>query len=526
MSGPEVLVVGSGPSGLVAACTLLRFGISCRIVDRRPAPNPEPKALILWSGALEALRRTGITDELVADALPLAGASYWARRREVAAVRFGGLAGTAFPQPVCLPQPHVETLLHKRLVALGGSVEWGVEALSARTGSDGAAVRLRHEDGRIEELTVPWVIGADGVRSAIRTGLGVPFDGRTYERTFLLGDGELAGPAPADEAQYHLGPDGVLVVVPLPGGGHRVFFDTAPDERADPPDVAELQALLDARGPGTLRLTRTSWTSRFRVHTRIAGQFRVGRVFLAGDAAHCHSPAGGQGLNTGVQDGYDIGWKLAAVLRGADPVLLDSYETERRPASRTAVRNADRQTRLWLVRSPVGQFVRDTALRVLSRRGALERRMVPQLAQLDLDHTASPAVLDTLGLAAPAAARVGRRVPDCRLRPVAGTETTSLHAYLAAGRHTLIAFGPDSRRAADLVAAVAEHRAEVDVLWVTPGRGGVDAPCAVAAEPAGELSGGESWFGYVRPDGVLGGRAGVGELDRLLALVPVHTFER
>jgi 2-polyprenyl-6-methoxyphenol hydroxylase-like FAD-dependent oxidoreductase len=524
MSEPEVLVVGAGPSGLTAACTLLRFGISCRIVDQRPAAGQEPKALVLWSGALEALRRTEVTDELVADALPLAGASYWARRRQITAVRFGELACTAFPRPVCLPQPHVETLLHKRLVALGGSVEWGVEARSAYTGADGVTIRLHHGDGRTERLTVPWVIGADGVRSAIRTWLGIPFQGRTYERTFLLGDGELAGPAPADMAQYHLSPDGVLVVVPLPGGGHRVFFDTAPDDRTDAPDEAELQALLDARGPGTLRLTRTFWTSRFRVHTKVAAQFRIGRVFLAGDAAHCHSPAGGQGLNTGVQDGYDIGWRLAAVLRGADAVVLDGYEAERRPAAQRAVRNADRQTRLWLVRSPVGQFVRDTALRVLSRRGVLEKRFVPQLAQLDHDYATSPAVLDMLGAAGPAVARVGRRMPDCHLRPVVGTDATSLHDYLAAGRHVLIAFGADTRSASDLAVAVAERGAAVDVLCITPGpgQGGVAVPYAVAEEPAGVLSGGDSWLGYVRPDGVLGGRAGVGQFDRLLTLVPAR----
>jgi 2-polyprenyl-6-methoxyphenol hydroxylase-like FAD-dependent oxidoreductase len=523
MNGPEVLVVGAGPSGLTAACTLLRFGVPCRIVDRRQAAGQEPKALVLWSGALEALRRTEVADELVTDALPLAGASYWAGGRRIAGVRFGGLAGTAFPRPVCLPQPQVETFLHKRLIALGGSVEWGVEALSMSTGDDGPTVRLRHRDGRTERLAVPWVIGADGVHSAIRTSLGVPFQGRTYGRTFLLGDGELTGPAPANEAQYHLNPDGVLVVVPLPGGGHRVFFDAAPDDRTDAPDEAELQALLDARGPGTLRLTRTWWTSRFRVHTRAAAHFRIGRVFLAGDAAHCHSPAGGQGLNTGVQDGYDIGWRLAAVLRGADAALLDGYEAERRPAALRAVRNADRQTRLWLVRSPVGQLVRNTVLRRLSRRGALERRMVPELAQLDLDHAASPAVLDTLGPAGPAVAPVGRRMPDCVLRPVVGTRATSLHDYLAAGRHVLIAFGDETRMAVELVTAGADRGAAVDLLCVTPRRGDVDVPCAVAEERAGVLSGGTSWFGYVRPDGVLGGRAGVGQLHRLLALTPAWT---
>lgn len=531
MSSAPVLVVGAGPTGLTLACTLLRFGVACRIVDRRNGPGLEPKALILWSGALEALRRTGISDAVVEQALPLTAATYWARRRRIGRVRFGGLTDTAFPMPLCLPQPVTERLLHARLVELGGSVEWGVEADNATGGKEHVRAELRDSSGRTESVTTPWLVAADGTHSRMRSCLGIPFTGHTYERMFLLGDGLVDGPAPIDEAQYHLTPDGVLVVVPLPGGGHRVFFDVPPDDATAAPDGVLLQRLLDARGPGGLRLREVWWTSRFRVHTKAAARFRQGQAFLVGDAAHCHSPAGGQGLNTAVQDGYDLGWKLATVLRGADAALLDSYEPERRPASLRAIRNADQQTRLWLLRSPAARALRDLTMRQLSRWRVLERRLVPQLAQLDLDHTNSPAVTDLAGATtAPASAQPGRRLPDTPLSPVHRTTDTSLHDYLAAGRHTiLIAGNAGGRLAADAQNTLAARGVTdaVDVLWLQPDSGTADrtpiepdAAYAVARENAHRLTTDKTWLACIRPDGVLAVRAGTTALAHLLDQVP------
>ncbi|MEU0989407.1 FAD-dependent monooxygenase [Streptomyces sp. NPDC005953] len=530
MSAP-VLVIGAGPTGLTAACALWSLGVPARVVDRRQGPGTAPKGLVLWSGALECLERIGVADELARVALPLAGASYWTAGRRIAGVRFGGLANTAFPGPLCVPQPVTEQALHRRLVELGGRVEWETEATTVRVDRSGAdqsvTVALR-SGGREETLTVPWLIAADGARSLVRTAVGIPFEGHTFERTFLIGDGTLEG-APAEaEVQHHIAPEGVLVIVPQPEG-HRVFFDTEPTDESEPPPLELLQRLLDERGPGGLRLRDVRWSSRFRVHAKVAPRFREGPVLLAGDAVHAHTTAGGQGLNTGVQDGYDIGWKLASVIRGGDARLLDSFEAERRPASVRAVRSGDQQTRMWLLRSPMARKARDLAMRALSGAGVLESKVVPLLAQLDLDHSRSAAVVDLPGAAAvPRALRLGRRTFDVPLAPVPGGAVTSLRAYLSTGRHTLVVHGAGAGEWAEQ-AALAFRAWEVDdvvqVLWVRPGAGhdrvAAVPGCEVLQDRSHALGGGDTpWFAYIRPDGVLGARSGTAGFDALLARLP------
>ncbi|MBU6533331.1 FAD-dependent monooxygenase [Streptomyces mayonensis] len=546
----QVLVVGAGPTGLTAACALWDLGVPCRVVDRRPGPGTAPKGLVLWSGALECLLRIGVSRRLTGSALPLAGASYWSRGRRTGAVRFGGLENTAFPGPLCVPQPVTERALHERLTELGGTVEWDTEVVSVtvdRGGSaESATVCLRSPDGE-QTVTVPWLVGADGARSLVRDSVGIPFEGHTFDRTFLIGDGRLAGAGAEAEVQHHITPDGVLVIVPQPDG-HRVFFDTEPDGRTDPPSTELLQRLLDERGPGGLRLEAVRWSSRFRVHAKVAPRFREGPVLLAGDAVHAHTTAGGQGLNTGVQDGYDVGWKLAAVVRGCDQDLLDSYEAERRPASVRAVGNGDQQTRMWLLRNPAARALRDTVMRVLSGAGLLEKKVLPVLAQIDLDHSASPAVADLEGAAAaPRALRPGRRAPDLPLTSVRAGAETSLHTLLAAGRHTLLVYGGDDagRRAARAWAEAGARGAgdTVRVLWIRPegpdrgelpaaGAGfdivgartdtwagtGVGARAGAGAGP--KALAGPAWCAYVRPDGVVAARSGPDGLGTLLARVP------
>lgn len=562
-----VLIVGAGPTGLTTACTLLQHGVDCRVIDRRNGPASEPKALILWSGALEVLRRIDVADSLEKRSLPLSGASYWSGGRRTGGVRFGALADTAFPRPLCVPQSVTEGVLYDRLLKLGGNVEWNTELAAVRvTGSTPSNVSVT--------LTVPgtgspapfsprWLVGADGTHSAVRAAAGIAFEGSTYARDFLLGDGVFTGGLPEDEAQYHLTPEGVLVVVPLPGGGHRVFFDRDATGEVRPLSDEDLQELLTARGPKGWKLESTWWRSTFRVHTKVAAKFREGSVLLAGDAAHCHSPAGGQGLNTGVQDGFNLGWKLAAVINGADPALLDSYEAERRPAALRALRNSDRQTRLWMLRQGPKRVLRDTLLKVATATGALDRRIVPELAQLDPGLEASPAVPGELpppgtrgghgghgtrgrgpGLLSP-----GARLPDTPWQPLHGTAAASLHEFLATGRHTLLvlqgAGGPDpadadapagvgpgagERTAAEAagLAARSTVRSQTDVLLLTDHRprGGSDpsAPYARAVDIGRKLTAlaeAGPLVVYVRPDGAVGAWSSHRDLTRLVAGVSV-----
>ncbi|MGW8763475.1 FAD-dependent monooxygenase [Streptomyces sp. NPDC055815] len=548
----DILVVGAGPTGLATACTLLRHGVECRVVDRRGGPASEPKALILWSGALEILRRIGVAGQLRDRSLALAGASYWSRGRRVGAVRFGALEGTAFPAPLCVPQSVTESVLYERLLELGGQVDWNTEVTGVRTAPAGGAAAevdlAGRRDDRTEEAAPRWLIAADGAHSRVREAVGIPFEGGAYARDFLLGDGEYAGRLPEDEVQYHLTPHGVLVVVPLPGGGHRVFFDREPAGETRPPTERELQRHLDERGPDGWSLERTWWRSTFRVHTKVAASFRSGGVFLAGDAAHCHSPAGGQGLNTGVQDGFDLGWKLAAVARGADPVLLDSYETERRPAALRALKNSDRQTKLWMLRSGLRRTVRDRVLTLATRSGALDRKLVPELAQIAPDLTGSPAVpgrLDAAPGARPAPGprpQAGRRLPDTVWEPLAGTRDRTAHGFLAAGRHALLVVtsgapgGAAAETAERLLRSVRQSplAAQIDVLLLAGRDGdrdgagaaggtepGVRYAVAVESEPLFTRWAPDAPLVlYVRPDGVTAAFATADRWRELLRHVP------
>ncbi|WP_381799015.1 FAD-dependent monooxygenase [Streptomyces niveus] len=529
-----VLVVGAGPTGLTAAAALRDLGVPCRVVDRRPGPGIAPKGLVLWSGALECLHRLGVAEKIAETALPLTGASYWSNGRRLAGARFGGLTGTAFPGPLCVPQPVTERALHARLTELGGTVEWETEVTAVTVNRGGpaesATVTLRSARGE-ETLTVSWLIAADGARSLVRDSVGIPFEGHTFDRMFLIGDGRLEGLPAEAEVQHHVAPDGVLVIVPQPDG-HRVFFDMEPDGQTEPPSEELLQRLLDERGPGGLRLHGTWWASRFLVHAKVAPRFREGPVLLAGDAVHAHTTAGGQGLNTGVQDGYDVGWKLASVVRGTDPALLDSFEAERRPASVRAVANGDQQTRMWLLRNPAARFLRNTVLRLLSATGLLEKKVIPLLAQLDLDHSGSPAVADLDGApSVPNALRLGRRAPDLALAPVHGTEAESLHAHLSAGRHTVLVHGDlAAGELAARAAAIVGERGTGDivrVLWIQPAdTAPADLPqdgagFAVARETGDALGGaGTPWCAYLRPDGVVAARSGLADLDALLSRLP------
>jgi 3-(3-hydroxy-phenyl)propionate hydroxylase len=380
----DVLIVGAGPTGLVAACELLRRGVRVRIVDSLPAAVPYSKALLLWPRTIDVFAGLGLADAVPQRGVPIRAFRYYTNGRPLARVDF--------PEELtswALPQARTETLLLEKLTELGGHVERGVRLLALdrldfsgdpRT-SPGVTAILEHPDGRIERHTTPWLIGADGAGSAVRAQAGLGFTGATYESKFLLGDAYLEGGGlAADEAHYYQSPRGVLVIVALPDGLFR-FFASAPPGDPGPVDLAAIQRLVDERGPGGLKLVDPEWVSAFRIHRRQAEKFQLGRVFLVGDAAHVHSPAGGQGLNTGIQDAHNLAWKLAAVIRresGLD--LLDSYTPERHKVAAQVVRDTDLQTRAWLVRHPAAVAARDLAFRVADRAGVIRRAYLPVLA--------------------------------------------------------------------------------------------------------------------------------------------------
>ena len=226
-----------------------------------------------------------------------------------------------------------------------------------------------------------YVVGADGMHSAVRQSAGIGFTGDRYPQSFVLADVRMDWPLPPTEVQLFFSADGLVVVAPLPGGRHRIVatMDPAPEEIT----AALVQSLLDQRGPGAARVRDLAWGSRFRVHHRVADEYRRGPLFLAGDAAHVHSPAGGQGMNTGIQDAVDLGHALIGVLDHQRPdSTLDAYQLRRRPIAQGVVTLTDRATRIATLRSPAARATRNTALRLVSRMPAARRRIASQLAEL------------------------------------------------------------------------------------------------------------------------------------------------
>nr|WP_281364884.1 FAD-dependent monooxygenase [Streptomyces typhae] len=376
------MVVGAGPTGLFTACELLRRGVGVRLIDRAAAPSTTPKALALWPRALDLLDDLGVGPALRAAAVPIAGFSYFSGGAPLA--RF-----TIPPElrPVHLPQYETERLLTERLHELGGKIERGVRLLafddldhSGRVdATDGVTAVVEHGDAGVRRVRASFVVGADGAGSAVRGALGAGFQGSTYPLSFALVDARVEGDLPPDQLLYYQAASGTLMIAPLPDGVFRILAVMPQD--AGTVTAPMMQSLLDERGPGGVTLTETVWRTVYRVHARTATDYQRGRVFLAGDSAHVHSPAGGQGMNNGLQDGANLAWKLAAVLGGAAPAsLLDDYTAERSEATDRIVADTDRQTRAWMAHTRTRVAVRDAAFRAADRTGLVPGQVFPVMA--------------------------------------------------------------------------------------------------------------------------------------------------
>ncbi|TDC77877.1 FAD-dependent monooxygenase [Streptomyces hainanensis] len=480
----EALVVGAGPTGLTMAVELLRRGVDVRVIDRADRRSPHAKAIILQPRALEAFARLGLEDEIRARSLPVRAANYYTHGRRVARINFRRLHGSRFDTPLSLPQDETERILHSALSEAGGRVDYGQRITALEHHPD----RVVAHCGTVTHRTT-WLLGCDGAHSTVREALEIPFEGATYRQEFALLDGVWETPLAHDEAHYFMDPRGVLVVVGLPGGRTRVFASVPAGGTAA--DVEEsVRGFAAERCPHPLELRERTGAGVFQVHRRIAGRFLAGRVLLAGDAAHVHSPAGGQGLNTGIQDAHEAAWRIAGVLRGALPEeSLAQWERERRHVARTVVADTDRQTRLWTC-GGWRERLRDLTARMAETTGAIDRFLPARLAQLDLRYPAQGATRGALA--------AGRRLPDVGLPTGART-----HDLLRDGNHLLLA--PADR----------SPLARRPDLTYAPLDGGSTRALG-ARRPRAVL---------VRPDGVIAGTARLSDrraLRRLERLLPVE----
>ena len=391
---PKVLVVGAGPVGLTMAAELARFGVTVRIVDKSPARTDKSKALVLWSRTLELIDRMGCGASFVEAGLKARGANIIAGATGIAHIGFDGLE-TPHPYGLMLPQSETERLMEQHLNAFGVEVERRVELTRFVTDEDAVTAFLRRPDGSEETLDVDWMIGCDGAHSIVRHGLGMEFEGDTLVSHWILADLHLTGPAPLDEIEIYWHADGILALFPITPGRHRVIADVGDVKAGEhPPDptLKEVQSLLDQRGPAGIKAVDPIWLSGFTINERKVADYRADRVFLAGDAAHVHSPAGGQGMNTGMQDAMNLAWKLALVCRGsANPEpLLGSYSAERSEVGREVLANAGRLTTIALMRGAVAQSIRNHLAQLLFGLSPVMRAMTNQMSELSIGYPNSP----------------------------------------------------------------------------------------------------------------------------------------
>lgn len=418
----SVLVIGAGPTGLTLACELLRQGVSCRIVDAAGQPSDQSKALALWPRTLELFQRIGVAEDAIGRGLPLQTGVIHSEGRPIGTLRFDQV-DSRYQFGLILPQPETERVLTQRLEELGGCIERGTSFVDAEECESGIRTSLNREG--VEEVTESrWLVGCDGSGSAVRRWTGTPFEGEAYVESFLLGDVFVKSDLAADRAQYFLSRGDMLHVVPLPpaadavdGTAHfRFTLNLDPDDESwDTSGTAALESEIARRGGIDAEITTVRWISRFKIARRLATRYRHGRCFLAGDAAHVHSPAGGQGITTGIGDAMNLGWKLALVERGlaGDP-LLDSYEKERKPIAAKVAAETNRATRMGMLRSPLAVAMRDGAGRALDRAGLFRKRVAPAIAGLELNYTGSTIVRESRS-------PLGRVVPRRLLPgPVAG----------------------------------------------------------------------------------------------------------
>jgi len=343
---PDVLIVGAGPTGLVLGLWLTRLGVRVRIVDKTAGPGTTSRAVAVQARTLELYRQIGLANAVVAAGRKMAALNLWAAGRQVAHAAFGDMGADISPFPYALiyPQDEHERLLIDRLAEAGVEVERETELVTFEEAGDRVLARIKRTDGATEACHAAYIAGCDGAHSTVRQALTIGFPGGTYDHLFYVADVEARGAAMNGELHGGLDAGDFLAVFPLKADGHARLIGTV---RADAEHRQETLSWADVRTRVlewmSIDVERVHWFSTYRVHHRVADPFQVGRAFLLGDAAHIHSPVGGQGMNTGIGDAVNLAWKLAAVVKGrADRSLLDSYGPERIAFARRLVATTDR----------------------------------------------------------------------------------------------------------------------------------------------------------------------------------------
>jgi 2-polyprenyl-6-methoxyphenol hydroxylase-like FAD-dependent oxidoreductase len=503
----RALVVGAGPTGLVLAAQLLARGIETRIIDKAELPSEHSRAVGVHARTLELLDTMGLAESFVEHGHQVRRFRMYADHHTLLNLDMAR-NGSRYGFILHLPQKETERLLRARVAELGGTIEQSVELVRLVERGGTVDVTLHDAAGRETEYSADYVIGCDGAHSRVRHELGLAFEGQPYPQDWLLADVSMDGVGRDDETHLFFRSNGLpLVCLSMGQGRWRVVLPNAGERAGRQPTFDEIQELVDQRAPRRIVVSDPGWMSCYRVQMRTVASYRSGRVLLAGDAAHIHSPAGGQGMNTGMMDANNLAWKLALVANGAPVSLLDSYEQERRPAASNVLGFTDKIHGWSTMRHPVKRALRDILVPAVTSVPSIQRRAARRLSQVSVGYPSSAVIRYDAVRRGPLP---GERMPDIEVSTSA--ERTSLYHALRHGRHVLVVSGVEMRGALvadglDLLAGM------VDVV-----DGELRLPYAVGKEAS---------FVLVRPDGVVaarGSRSDVGAvidyLQRFSAQTP------
>lgn len=445
----DVLIVGAGPTGLMLANQLCRHGIRVKIIDRNAGPSLQSRALGVQARTLEIYAHLGLAEQAVALGRPARGADLWSLGRHAARVPLttAGLAVSPYNYLLVLGQDDNERLLGEKLRGQGQSIDWHTELAGIVQEADRVRATIRRADGSTQEIQASWVAGCDGAHSATRELNGIAFEGAPYENVFFVADVEMTGNMVPDEVNVFLWRQRFHLFFPMRGENHWRIVGILPVELRNRKDLAfgELEPTILNDAGNSLSFRKCTWFSTYRIHHRRARQFRVGRCFVLGDAAHVHSPVGGQGMNTGLQDAYNLAWKLALVVSGkASEALVDTYAEERIPVANRLLSTTDRMFTLIVSENPLVALFRTRILvRIMAlvmRLRAAQRLAFRTISQTGIHYRGSSLAETAPGFPADAP-RGGDRFPWLQLAFEPDEPVESVYGRIDDTKFTLILVG-------------------------------------------------------------------------------------
>jgi len=503
------LVIGAGPTGMTAAIELKRLGMDVRIIDKGSHIARHSQALVVQARTLEQWQRYGIAEKAVERGRKLTEVKFWSNSKNLVSFELSAIP-SRYPYVLFLPQTETEALLNEMMESLGVFTERGTELIAFIQKADGVLARIRHPDGSEEDTAARWLIGCDGARSMVRKTAGITFEGGGVGISFFLADLVLEGPdVPENELALHLHKGDVILLGRLSDKITRLI--AAVHSKQDSHTLRELtikdiQDAIDGAGV-QVKVLSSEWMTPFRVNDLQAKHYRSDNVYLAGDASHIHSPVGGQGMNTGIQDIANLAWKLAAVEAGAPESLLDSYEEERAEVGRALLSFTERGLKMATTSNPVLEAARDLLIPHLTQLHAVQKRLLAFISELSINYRSSSIVSD---LGGDGSLRAGDRMPDLAINQLIGQR--SLLADWTQAEHL----------------AVILNCTDSEIYELTPRLEGVPQVMLNGSQLDEEglrLLGNDAKLLLVRPDGYVGFRGPVvraAELEGYMQMVGLH----